>query len=646
MSPPKRHSGKAVLVLLALLVVCHGSRWAKAQTVVRRKPNTHPYLESWYDARRNLPLAACAAGTLTEQDLLLFRLMKRARPAALFHDWEKSQRAKERERLTRQLEEALRELAHTLAFAERAPDGIPSLVDEKYIRFLKYPVYHWVWIERVLKPSMQLEQVDLIKYYHDHRDEFYQPESVRVRYIFRDISESTRVAARDTLEEEMRVLRDRAAGGEDFVELARAESDAPSAVRGGELPRLYRGMFIEEFETQAFALEPGQLSPVFWGPGGLYLVQCLEKHPEQQESFEAINAELREAVEHKTLRYLYDYQLLRLIQRRDYRAFYSRFLDIPETGKMFEIGRYELSRNEFLDIFPFVLNEPLTLTAGMFSLICREILQGELVAREIERLGLAGDPLLVAADRMARRILRADKALRATLAVPLALTESEVQTYYEENRERLGYQAQWRVLRIEAFVRNPYLRHPSQLPALRTELRSQFEQALRELRSAFGEERSKAAEERVLAGEPPVAPSGAASIPEDEAATATARFRRQLMALPRCLDVLTEASTSDYEFIVTDLGYCTAHDAKVYPYVKQLREGDYGRIAATRSGNYVCHFVARYIPGAPADYEQVRAHIRRQYIAARQAEALDRLRGELARESALRVRLPEVASQD
>lgn len=634
----------ALIVFAGLLMV--GSSAAQKRATTKPKILSHPYLNSWYDGRRNLPLAAYSGGTLTEQDLFLYGLMKRDANPALFQNWEKSRRAKERESLAQNVENALRDLASTLLLADRTAGRSPSPTEAKYIRFLKYPVYHLVWIQKVLNQKIKIEQIDLIKQYHDHVDEFYTPESVRVRYIFREVSTTATLEERDAAQKEVDSLRVRAAAGEDFVELARAKSDAPSAVRGGELPPFSRGMFTEDFETHAFALEPGQLSPVFLGRGGFYLIQCLEKLPEKQVSFKAAEKDLRETVEQKTLAYLYNYHLSRMLRGEKPTARADRFRDLLPQEDLITLGDYRLSQGEFLDMFPYVITEPLESNQVLIGQITQDIVRGEVVAQQIEQLDLAGDPLLVAADRLARRIWRSREALRTILATPPTFSESEVKNYYEANRKQLGYQPQWRVLNIEATVRNPYLHHPSQLEALRAELRSQFEQTLRDFQTAFREERLQATEELRVSGESSPTLMTAASVPDDEAATATARYRRQALPKLRCLRVLTEASTTDFQFTVADLGYRSARDENIYSSIKDLSEGDCGPIATLPRGGFTCYFVAGSIAGAPLDYDKARVHVRQQYIASLQAERLQRLRKELTDKMALRVSFPEIGGSD
>ena len=88
------------------------------------------------------------------------------------------------------------------------------------------------------------------------------------------ISEAEHERVRDELNE----LRERILKGESFSMLAKLYSQDPgSASKGGELGFFERGRMVTEFEVAAFALKPGEVSPVIQTQYGYHLIQLIER---------------------------------------------------------------------------------------------------------------------------------------------------------------------------------------------------------------------------------------------------------------------------------------------------------------------------------------------------------------------------------
>ncbi|NOX18354.1 MAG: parvulin peptidyl-prolyl isomerase [Chlorobi bacterium] len=76
-------------------------------------------------------------------------------------------------------------------------------------------------------------------------------------------------------------LIDSIKNGADFAELAKKYSDDPgSAVQGGDLGWVKRGVFYPEFEAAAYQLANGQLSGVIESPVGFHVIQMIERRGE------------------------------------------------------------------------------------------------------------------------------------------------------------------------------------------------------------------------------------------------------------------------------------------------------------------------------------------------------------------------------
>ena len=71
----------------------------------------------------------------------------------------------------------------------------------------------------------------------------------------------------------MAALKSRLDAGEDFGELAKANSDCPSGQRGGDLGSFSKGQMVPEFDAAVFTMEIGSTSDVVETPFGYHLIQ-------------------------------------------------------------------------------------------------------------------------------------------------------------------------------------------------------------------------------------------------------------------------------------------------------------------------------------------------------------------------------------
>jgi peptidyl-prolyl cis-trans isomerase C len=140
-----------------------------------------------------------------------------------------------------------------------------------------------------------LTDADLEQYYRDARD-FFDRTTVRVSHILLRLpstaTESERAQARGRLADlRAQVL----AGRVDFAEAARAQSQCPSAEKGGDLGFILRKWMVEEpFARAAFALQPGQVSDVVETEFGLHLLKVTERKPGTPSDFARIKEDVRE----------------------------------------------------------------------------------------------------------------------------------------------------------------------------------------------------------------------------------------------------------------------------------------------------------------------------------------------------------------
>jgi hypothetical protein len=170
----------------------------------------------------------------------------------------------------------------TLATIYRQPDSTRSvdftpLLDEgRYFASLAVERF------RDSLVSLNAEPTDEeVREYFDSRQPFTRLDVRRITIrVPPDASESMK----DSLFDEASELRERLAGGSDFVELARVHSDEPPEERGKLLPFQGHETVPAVADSALFAMRPGQISPVFATPDAM-LIYRLEQR--RQPEFEA-----------------------------------------------------------------------------------------------------------------------------------------------------------------------------------------------------------------------------------------------------------------------------------------------------------------------------------------------------------------------
>ncbi len=74
--------------------------------------------------------------------------------------------------------------------------------------------------------------------------------------------------------------------GADFAQLAKENSECPSAEKGGDLGWVRRGQMVKEFEQAAFALEVGQISNIVKTDYGFHIIKVTDRRSNLPDDFE------------------------------------------------------------------------------------------------------------------------------------------------------------------------------------------------------------------------------------------------------------------------------------------------------------------------------------------------------------------------
>ena len=125
-----------------------------------------------------------------------------------------------------------------------------------------------VLLDEIARREVKISDEEVRRYYEEHADEFKHGEQVRARMML--------LSARGKAGAVMEALK---AGG-DFAGLAKALSEDPyTREKGGDMGWFERGDYTEEITKWAFKLKPGEISTIFQGPDGWYIIKVEGKRP-------------------------------------------------------------------------------------------------------------------------------------------------------------------------------------------------------------------------------------------------------------------------------------------------------------------------------------------------------------------------------
>lgn len=155
------------------------------------------------------------------------------------------------------------------------------------------------WIS-LLQLSRYVEQQisdDQLRAYYQKNKDYFERVELSVSHIVIRVGSGTSPTDRELARRKLEQVREEIRTGRvSFAEAAKKYSQCVSAARGGDLGTILRKgvMFDEAFYAAAFALKPGEISPVVETEQGYHLILVRQRKPGTPRSFEACYAEVRE----------------------------------------------------------------------------------------------------------------------------------------------------------------------------------------------------------------------------------------------------------------------------------------------------------------------------------------------------------------
>jgi peptidyl-prolyl cis-trans isomerase C len=174
---------------------------------------------------------------------------------------------------------------------ERGLDETPRV--QRQMRMLRDQVLAGALAEQVQE---QIGDQAAREYFEQNQNEFQGLSARHILIRFQGSPVPAREGQQERSEEQAQQkaqqIRQRLEAGEDFAELARAESDdVGSGTRGGDLGTFGRGQMVPEFEEAAFGLQEGQISQPVRSPFGYHIIQVKER---VSPNFEEVREEIEQ----------------------------------------------------------------------------------------------------------------------------------------------------------------------------------------------------------------------------------------------------------------------------------------------------------------------------------------------------------------
>lgn len=159
-------------------------------------------------------------------------------------------------------------LAKTMAAAGTSLDELEEIFREMELGR--------VFIEQQIRPTVEVTDEEIAAFYTENPQYFTTEDQVRASHILFTVDENADAQTDAAAKAKAEAARQRAVAGEDFAELAKELSEGPSGPSGGDLGFFEKGRMVPAFADVAFALSPGDISPVVKTQFGYHVIKVEE----------------------------------------------------------------------------------------------------------------------------------------------------------------------------------------------------------------------------------------------------------------------------------------------------------------------------------------------------------------------------------
>lgn len=153
-----------------------------------------------------------------------------------------------------------------------------------------------VLMKEETEQSGAVEEKDLREYFEKHKDRFEQQEQVRARHVLVKLAPNATADEDAKAKKKAEAIR-RKLTTANFEEVARKESDGPSAPRGGDLGYFDRKKMDPKFTEVAFGLKLNEISQPVKTSFGYHIIQVTEKKEAKPANFDEMKDQIQRQIE-------------------------------------------------------------------------------------------------------------------------------------------------------------------------------------------------------------------------------------------------------------------------------------------------------------------------------------------------------------
>jgi peptidyl-prolyl cis-trans isomerase SurA len=143
--------------------------------------------------------------------------------------------------------------------------------------------------------KIQFTPGEAMQYYDQHKQDYQQPESVRLSEILISTGDddAAKVAAAKTKADDVEA---KLKAGSSFAELARTSSEGPTAAQGGDLGQFRRGALAKVLEDKTFDLQAGQWTDPIRTRQGWVILKVTQHNPAGAQAYKDVQDQVEEAL--------------------------------------------------------------------------------------------------------------------------------------------------------------------------------------------------------------------------------------------------------------------------------------------------------------------------------------------------------------